>query len=63
MMGLLPEPILNEINSNKHNLEYMNGMNHIKMLKQHYDAIPRYTKQVYGDRLPQIEIKIPIKQC
>ena len=31
------------------------------MFKQHYDDIPRYTKQVYGDKFPQIEINIPIK--
>ena len=49
-MGLVPEPILNKIYSDKRNLEYMNSMNHIEMSKQHYDDIPRYTKQVYGDR-------------
>ena len=60
MMDLLPEPILNKLYSNKHNLEYMNCMNHIKMFKQHYDDMPRYIKQVYGDRFPQIETNIPI---
>ena len=61
-MDLLPEPILNRIYSNKHNLEYINSMNHVKMFKQPYDDIPRYTKQVYGDRFPHIEINIPIKK-
>ena len=37
-------------------------MNHIKMFKQHYDYIPRYTKQVYGDKFPQIERNISIKK-
>ena len=60
MMDLLPEPIL-KIYSSKHNLGYMNSMNHINMFKQHYEDIPRYTKQVYGDRYPQIEMNIPIK--
>ena len=32
------------------------------MSKQHYDDIPRYTKQVYGDKFPQIEMNIPIKK-
>ena len=32
------------------------------MFKQHYDDIPRYTKRVYGDRVPQIEMKIQIKK-
>jgi len=36
-------------------------MFHIKMFKQHYDDLPRYTKQVYGDRIPPIEMNIPIK--
>ena len=36
-------------------------MNHIKMLRQHYDGIPRYTKQVYGDKFPHIDMNIPIK--
>ena len=62
MMDLLPEPILNKICRDKHNLEYINSMKHIKMLKQHYDDIPRYTKQVYGDKFPQIEMRIPIKK-
>ena len=58
MMDLLPESISNKIYRDKHNLEYANNMNRIKMFKQDYD-IPRYTKQVYGDRFPQIEISIP----
>ena len=62
-MDLLPEPILTEIYKGKHNLEYANSMNHIKMFKQHYDDIPRYIKEVYGDRFPQIPITIPIKKC
>ena len=48
-MDLLPEPILNNMYRNKHNLEYMNSMNHIKMFKKLDDDTPRYTKQVYGD--------------
>ena len=36
-------------------------MNHRTMLKQHYDDIPRYTKRVYGDRFPHVEMNIPIK--
>ena len=63
MMDLLPEQILNKTYSNKHNLEYMNSMDHIKMLKKHYDDIPRYTKQVYGDIFPQIDMNIRIKTC
>jgi len=31
------------------------------MFKQQYDEVPRYTKQVNGDRFPQIEVNIPIK--
>ena len=62
MMDLLPEPILNKIYSHKHNLGYINSVNHIQMFKQHYDDIPRYTKQVYGDILPQIDMNIPIKR-
>ena len=31
------------------------------MFKQHYDDIPRYIKQVYGDIFPQVENNIPIK--
>ena len=50
-MDLLPESIANQIYSDKHNLEYASSMNHI-MFKNDYD-IPRYTKQVYGDRVPQ----------
>ena len=61
MMKLLPEPILNEIHKNKHNLEYINSMNHIKMPKQHYYDLPRYTKQVYGGKFQQIDMHIPIK--
>ena len=30
------------------------------MFQQHYDDIPRYTKQVYGDRFPQIEMRIKV---
>ena len=60
MMKLLPEPILNEGFKNKHNLDCINSMNHIKMFKHHYDDIPRYTKQVYGDKFPQVELNIPI---
>ena len=29
------------------------------MFKRHYDDIPRYTKQVYGEKFQQIEMKIP----
>ena len=58
-MDLSPESISNHIYRDKHNLEYANSMNHIKMFKNDYD-IPRYTKQVYGDRFPQIEMSIPI---
>ena len=32
------------------------------MFEQHYDDIPRYTKQVYGDKFPQIEMHIPIRK-
>ena len=42
-------------------MEYVNSMNQVKMFKQHYDDIPRYINEVYGDRFPQIEINIPIK--
>jgi len=62
MMNLLPETILDKIYGYKHDLEYANNMNHIKMFKQDYD-IPRYKKQVYSDRFPQIEMSIPIKKC
>ena len=62
MMDLFPESISNEIFRKKHNFEYANSVNHIKFLKQNYD-IPRYTKQVYGDRFPQIEMGIPIKNA
>ena len=37
-------------------------MNHMKMFKQHYDDIPRYTKQVNGDRFPQIYMHIPMQK-
>ena len=47
---------------NKHNLEYLNNMNHIKMLKQHYDDIPRYINQSSGDKHPQIDTNIPIQK-
>ena len=40
----------------------MNSMIHTKMFKQHYDEIPRYTKQVHGDRFPQVDMNIPIKR-
>ena len=62
MVKLLPEPILNEIYKNKHNLECINSTNHRKVFKQHYDDIPRHTKQAHGDKFPQIEMHIPIKQ-
>ena len=62
MMELLPEPTLNKICRDKHSLECIDNINHINMFKQHYDDIPRYTKQVYGDRSPQINISIPIKR-
>ena len=61
MMDLLPEPILNKASKNKHNLDYINSINHTKMFKQHHDDIPRYTKLVYGDRFPQIDMRRPIK--
>ena len=61
-MDVLPESISSQIYRDKHNLEYANSMNHINMFKQAYD-IPRYTKQVYGDRFPQIETSIPVKKC
>ena len=61
IMEILQEPILNDVFRYKHNMEYVNSMNHVKMFKQHYDDIPRYIKEVYGDRFPQIEINIPIK--
>jgi len=60
-MDLLPESISNQIYRDKHNLEYVNSMNHIKMFENDYD-IPRYTKQVYGDRFPQVEMNIPSKK-
>ena len=31
------------------------------MFKQLCDDIPRYTKAIYGDKFPQINISIPIK--
>ena len=61
-MDILPEPVLNEVFRYKHNMEYVNTMNHIKMFKQHYDDIPRHIKYVYGDRFPQVKINIPIKK-
>ena len=61
-MNLLPDAILAEIYKGKHNMEYVNSMNHTKMFKQHYGDIPRYIKEVYGDRFQQIEINIPIKK-
>ena len=33
----------------------------MKMFKRHYDDIPRYAKQIYGDKFQQIEMNIPIK--
>ena len=42
-------------------IEYIDSMNHMNMFKQHYDDIPRYTKQVYGDIFPHIDMNIPIK--
>ena len=62
MIDLLPETILNKAHKDKHNLEYIDSINHTKMFKQHYDGIPRYTKQVYGDKSPHIDINIPIKK-
>ena len=62
MMDLSPEPIMNRIYRDKHNLEYIDSVNHIKMFKQHYDDIPRYTKQVYGDKFPQVEMRMPINK-
>ena len=62
MMDLLPEQILNKMYRYKNNLEYINSMKHINMFEQHYDDIPRYTKQVYGDKFPQIEMHIPIRK-
>ena len=29
------------------------------MYKRHHDDIPRYTRQVFGDKFPQIEMNIP----
>ena len=52
MMDLLPEAFLDKINKDEHNLEYIDSINHIKMFEQHYDGIPRHTKQVYGDEFP-----------
>ena len=62
MMDLLPEHILKTSYRHKHDLEYISSMDHIKMFKQHYDDIPRYIEQVYGDRFQQIELNIPIKE-
>ena len=44
MMDLLPEKAVNKVYKNKHNLENIDSINHIKMPKQHYDDIARYTK-------------------
>jgi len=63
MMDLLPEPMLNRMYGEKRNCEYIESMNHTKMFRQHYDDIPRYTKQVYGDKIPQREMDMPIKTC
>ena len=60
MMDLLLEQISNKIYRDKDNLEYIDSINHIKMFKQHYGDIPRYTKQVCGDKFPQININILI---
>ena len=60
-MGLLPEPILNKIYRDKHNLEYIDSISHIPILKQDYADIRRYTKQVYGGKFPQMNINVPIK--
>ena len=32
------------------------------MFIKHYDDIPRYTKQVYGDKFPLVEMNIPVKK-
>ena len=61
MMDLLPETVLNTNYKDNHTLEYTDSINHINMFKQHYDGIPRYTKRVYGNTFPQLEINIPIK--
>ena len=58
-MDLLPEPILHKL----YRAESVDSMNHINMFKQHYDDIPRYTKQVDGDRFAQIDMNIPSKIC
>ena len=50
---------MNEIYREKHNVEYIDSMNHVNMFRQHYEDIPRYTKQVHGDKFPQIEMNIP----
>ena len=62
MMDLLPETVVNKSCKDKHNSEYIDSINHINMFKQHYDDIPRYTKPVYGDKFPQIDINTPIKK-
>ena len=54
MIDLLPETILNKAYKDKHDLEYIDSINHVNMLKQSYDDIPKYTKQLYNDKLPQI---------
>ena len=61
MIGLLPEPIIDEIFKGKHNLEYAISMKHIKMFKQYYDDIPRYVNNGCGDRFSEVKIDIPIK--
>ena len=61
MMDLLAETILNKIHTDKRHLEYTNSMNHVNMFKQHYDEIARYTKEVYCDEFPRIEMNIQIK--
>ena len=62
MMDLLPETVVNKFYKDKHNLEYIDSITHIKMSKQHYDDIHRYTKPIYGDKFPQIDINIPIEK-
>ena len=58
--GLITRNSLNKFYKDKHNLECMDSINHIKMLDQHYDDIPRYTKPLYGDKFPHININIPM---
>ena len=54
MMDLLPETIVNKFHKDEHNLECIDSINHVKLFKQHYDDIPRYTKPIYGDKFPHI---------